>query len=316
MIGAKEMWRNRLSVDIGSAYIKILYGRKSLRKILINSFGMLATPENSFRNGYITDIDSIAKQINIFLKDKKVKTSNISYTIHSSEIISRKLEIPIMGSKSLRETLEYEMDRYIKNTIKNYNLSYEILEKKDKQYRLLVVIVPKHLINQYGLLSDAIKMKIEYIDVATKCVLRFFKPIASEFIVMDFGNESTRLSLFANKELFAERELIFKRETKDEAYLMNNADIIEDKETKLDSIFKHFNQIIEYYHIKGNSSIDKIFIIGGGSESKELSEYISNNFGLSKNFFNSMNVVSRNYDKEFRKSIVFYINTLGILLRK
>jgi Tfp pilus assembly PilM family ATPase len=315
-MGAKEMWNNRLFVDIGSAYIKILYGRKGLRKIIINSFGMLTTPENSFDNGYITDTNSIAKQINIFLKDKKIKTNNISYAIHSSDIISRKLEIPRLGRRAVKETIEYEMDQYIKNTIKNYDLSYEILEKKDKQYRLLAVIVPKHLINQYGLLSDVLKMRIKYIDVATKCVLRFFKPIASEFIVMDFGNESTRISLYANRELFAERELIFKRGTKDKTYLMNNAQIIEDKETKLDSVFKHFNQIIEYYHINGNSSIDKIFIIGGDSESKELREYISNNFGLSKNFFNSMNVVSRNYDIEFRKSMVFYINTLGILLRK
>lgn len=313
MIGDGILYRlNMLFVDIGSANIKIICGRKFFGKLIIDEFGMISTPENSLKNGYVIDACKISSKINEFIKNKKIKCNYISFVIHSTDIYNRNIEIPIMSKENTRAAIEWEMDQYIKGSITDYNLSFELLGKSKKSSTVFVVIVPNAIIAGYGQISNIMGIKIKFIDVAVKCVLRFFKGKSSEFVVMDFGHESIRTSLFVNDRSFADRELAFDRD----AVGLETLNIISGKEINIRNSFKQYEAIIQYFHtLYMKEKIDVVYVIGGGSILREINDYIIENIDISTYEFGFFDKSMVNFDEDLRSNIRFYINTLGLLLR-
>jgi type IV pilus assembly protein PilM len=313
------MFGNSLSVDIGSSYIKLLYGSCLLGKLNINELGNIATPVEAYRNGYIENVYKIFEVIAEFIKNKKIKPRSVSFVIHSREIVSRNLELPIMDYINLEAMIKWEMNQYINGSMDEYCLSYEIVEKQKNTYKILTVIIPKKIVDSYIKLSEMLNLKLKYIDVSSKCLLRVFKRAGEGVVVIDLGHESIRISMFDKNKLYLDTELInaiyrcsinYDETSKESGLSLYD-------EVEGDICFKKFSQMIEFYNSNNfNRSIEKIYLIGGGSEYKE-------NIEKAKEFFAKFewgkDWTKQKYriaNEDYNKKINIYINCLGLLLRK
>lgn len=315
--------RNTLAVDIGSFYIKMVYGKKLLGELHINEFGIITTPNFSFKNGYLLDIKLISSKIKEFLIFKKIKPNNISFVIHSTDILLRNFEIPVMNKKNIRDAVEWEMGKCLKGTINDYYLSIESIGRNNKTVETLGVIVPRNIINQYELLCSLLGLKIKYIDIAVKCALRFYKGKSNEFIVMDVGHSSARISLYSKDKIFANREIICEIDKTKEKTVFKDNEIFGVSKSYLkhsvgiNNIFKNFEEMTRYYEsIDREKRIKSIYLIGGGSTCKEISEYMMENFQGGKELLGDVDYKKVGFNNIFKENIRLYINAIGLLLRK
>lgn len=319
----KLLFKNRsLYVDIGSAHIKILDGSFCLGKLNIHDHALIPTPKNSFKNGYIMNADLICDRIKEFITYKNLKINNISFVIHSSDILIRNISTPVMNKNKLNETVEWEISQFIKSTLKDYCLSYEFEKENRKMYKILCIVVPKAIINQYESIGKILKLKVKYIDIASKCLLRLYKKVDPEFVVIDFGNESTRLSIYSNNRIFADREIFC--EADDYYEIMHNEYAAASEEPLSEkrilnnkNMIKQYEQMLRYYFsLNSKGIIENIFFIGGNQSNSKYIDDINTAYNLSANKMNLTERLNINSDDGFKNDIIFYINALGLLIRK
>jgi type IV pilus assembly protein PilM len=119
--------RQKLAIDIGYSYIKMLFGGN--KKILHEA--LIKTPENSIEDNKIVDIEKIYNAINDYILGNKINVKSVSFSLHGQDVVIRHIEIPIMEKKKLRDSVEWEANQHLPESGTNYYLDYEINDKEN-----------------------------------------------------------------------------------------------------------------------------------------------------------------------------------------
>lgn len=337
--------REGLALDIGSSYIKALFGSRQKIKLC----GLIKTPEKSVVDNSLVEVEQIRDAINVFINENKIKPSYVSYAIHGQDLVIRHIEVPVMDEKGLRKAVEWEITQYLPENGVNYYIDYEIIDKintkEKKAYSLLVVAAPKAKINKYAELSFALGIKLKSIDIAANCLARVYRNITRDIPkdfstgIIDIGYRNMNCIILEGGRLFMERELPMGIKNAvmeiskclninvEEAYtyLFNKFDFgnISDEfeegkrvQALFENTLSSFESVIQFYTTgKTQKSLDRIYIMGGGSGIPGIDLYISEY--LSSPAF-TLITPSEALKFKFPVGLDFrvYANALGLLLRK
>lgn len=137
------MAKKVLSIVIGTECTKVCevsykknYKNKGIRVYRSISF---PTPPNTIEDGYIKDKDVFGEELRIRLKAAKIKTDKVIFSVASSKIANREVMIPPVAEKKIMDIITTGASDYFPIDLKEYILSYLILEKKtslNKERRL------------------------------------------------------------------------------------------------------------------------------------------------------------------------------------
>lgn len=137
------MAKKVLSIVIGTTCTKVCevsyrrnYKNKGIRVYRSISF---PTPENSIEDGYIKDMHLFGEELRNQMKAAKLKSDKVIFSLNSSKIANREIILPPMREKRIMDTIQTGASEYFPIDIKDYILSYYILEKntsKRKERRL------------------------------------------------------------------------------------------------------------------------------------------------------------------------------------
>lgn len=337
---------NKLAVDIGSSNIKILYGTSRA----VKQFGLINTPLDSIVDNKIMNVDLICDVINDFLKSKKIKTKNISYSINGQDISVSHLELPGMNETNLTKSVIWEVNKNLPNNGDNYYIDYQILNTSklngNKIQKVIAVGAPTDKIDKYVELSEKLKLKITAIDLAANSIARVFSEVGmmkkqnKSIGIIDIGNKTTEIIIIENGKLFIEREVPFgrvnfireiarKRQIEnDEAleYLskdFNFEDIHENDEVEnrirslFDNVLSSFQKVIQFYGTgKTQKLLDEIYITGGGCQIKGINKYVANFLGSPAEVADSPLKIRKKVKLPIGCDFKYYLSTYGILLRR
>jgi type IV pilus assembly protein PilM len=127
------MAKKVLSIVIGTESTKVCevsykknYKNKGIRVYRSISF---PTPPNSIEDGYIKDKDVFGEELRSQLKANKLKSDKVIFSISSSKIANREIILPPMKEKKIMDIIKTGASDYFPIDIKDYILSYYILEK-------------------------------------------------------------------------------------------------------------------------------------------------------------------------------------------
>jgi type IV pilus assembly protein PilM len=337
--------KNLITIEIGDKDIKILAGNKNR----IKCFGAVKTPEDSFMDDKIVDVQKLARAISDFLKEKRLGIKEVSFAIQGQDIVIRHMETPVMDRKGIRSSLEWEVSQFLPDGGKDYYFDFEITDKistKEKRmYKVMVVSVPKDKIEKYMELAQKLKLNLAAIDIAPNNVCRVFKNVhkrkkdVESIGVMHVGINSSTFTILDKGKLFIEREVPFgvnnaaREISYDESLSMDiavnqfvqefsflKADedrIFKRVSSRFDSVFSTFETIIQFYTTgRSKKSLDMIYIIGEGAEIKGIDTYIRNYFNTASEIAeaNSELGVTMKLPKDY--NFKRYVNSMGLLLRK
>lgn len=212
-----------LSIDIGYTNIKLVHTRKKHGKLKVIDFSVGDTPGGCIRNGIISNLENIAENLRKVIKDKKISEKNVKIVISAgSNIISKLIYIPREEQQALEALIREEVSRQIPVNILEQRLFYRVTgetEYLDKPCsKVLVTVVPNHIIENYIKLIKLLDFKPLSIEIPFSSVAKFFSTgVATDeswdekgFLpeggngttaVVDLGSETTNLSVLKGGSL-------------------------------------------------------------------------------------------------------------------
>lgn len=123
-----------ISVAIGNDITKVCeisYKKNNDKgKIRIHKSITFPTPVNTIEDGYIKQKEEFALQLKSQLKAAKISTKKVIFSMVSSKIANREITIPLVNETKIKSIIETGARDYFPVDIKDYILSYIILEKK------------------------------------------------------------------------------------------------------------------------------------------------------------------------------------------
>ncbi len=345
--------KNLLALDIGNDTIKIVSGSASKKNIFINEYVIINTPVDCINDGMIIDTSTVSKVICEAIKTHKIGGGALVMTVTGTGVITRDIVLPKSTEQEIQNMLEFEAQQYFPVDLKDYTVDFKVMENIGDQIRVLVVAAPNKQIETYINLAKLLKQQLAAIDIPSNCVLKLlsFSPLyndetVEEYAVVDIGRDTSGVCFFRNNVLKFSRILLngvsevdsiiankynleFKaaEELKRSFKGFNSQSESEDKfqdlgeviKGALDSIISDLNRFIEFYNSRDNSNnVEKLYIYGGGSKLKGITEYFSSTFNMPVLQFPLLKEIVYKGHKgreAFEQDYPFLINAVGCLTR-
>lgn len=300
-----------IGIDIGSNTIKMIELSLS-EKPKILKWVSVTNPAGDF-----SLVQSSGRELIKLLKDcrKKLKpaTRVSSICLADPSIIVKELSLPTMGQKEILENIRFELSEYFSANLNEFHFSYRYVKNTNEMKDLisvLVAVAPLSLLQNYKNILQNCGLNVKYMDVSANSISKLVRRIRSNAGTDFFGNQK-KVTCVA--DIGGRKIDVYIYE--DGNYVVHRTSILDgahDEETILTSL----SQVVDYYHRKNYSlRVSKVMLIGGGAYKEGLSEYLSNQTGMSVDVVRlDMFYTFDNVPEDFPAAL--YFNALGAAIRE
>ncbi len=296
-------------LDIGHSNLKIMQTEVVNRKRRILGYGIASFDPASIKDGVIVNFESIAKAIQELFKKNLVgdiTTKRVAIAIPASRTFNRTLTLPKMKKQDLDSAVTLEAEQYIPVPLDDLYLNYNVVSQNDKEIELLVVAVPKKIVDPYLALAHILGLEVVAIETTIAASARLF--VQSEqsnvpTVLIDLGSLSSDLTIY-DKELIVTGTVpgggdsftnaIAKKldVSPQEAHIIKTkyglglskkqADLVECLTPILDQLTKEVKRMVRYYQERSGSDdkIRQIVTMGGGANMPGLSEHLTSSLRI------------------------------------
>ncbi len=330
-------------LDIGFNTIKVIQLDNSKKITSVTGYGVNTFDEKAIKDGVITDYESLAKSA-IELFDKKIigtiNTRRVAATVPAARAYSRVITLPKkLGRKELDEAVRLEAAQYIPIPIDELFLDYSVANYHEGDAEVLVVAVPRNIIDSYMKFFDLIGLEVCTLETTISAASRIISKTENSqdipTILIDLGSLSVDLTVF-DKNLvvngtipgggddFSSRIAEKLHISKEEANSIKTKfglgvskhqhEIREALKPQLDSLIKEIKRVVRYYEERtnGRATIGQIITMGGGSNMPGLVDYLTDNLRIATrlcNLWSELNTGDLASPSEAEKSL--YITVAG-----
>lgn len=238
-----------LSIVIGTEITKVCevsYNRYLNQTIRVYNSITFATPENTIEDGYIRDSYRFGEELKVQLIAANIKTKKVIFSITSSKVANREILIPPVRESKIMDIIRMGATEYFPIDIKDYILSYVILEKqeevmrsegqkdkkkKKKQIRLSVYAVPSLLVKNYYNFAEFMKFSIVSIDYSGNSSYQMIKRQVHQGtnVFVQLGEQSTLISILRDNVLILQRTVGYGMKSLTDAVMDQNQDRFHDE---------------------------------------------------------------------------------------
>lgn len=202
------MAKKVLSIEIGPQVTKAVVIDFLKKNPHVYDAFSFDTPPDVIEDGYIKDRDRMAMMLRDKIKDNGIKEKNVVFSIASSKIASREVELPFVPEKNLDNVIHATAQDYFPVDMNEYTLAYNVLEtvkdKDNKKLKVLLLAAPDTLIENYYSLADAMGVNVESIDYYGNGSMQVLqKHIGAGYnVCVQIGSQNTMVSVLrANQQL-------------------------------------------------------------------------------------------------------------------
>lgn len=140
-----------VGLDIGSNTVKLLELKSAKNGYRLKNIGEAILPKDAIVNKVIDNYDAVSETIAALFSDLRVKTRNVAISISGHSVIIKKVSLPKMSENELRESIPWELEQYIPQSIHDVNYDYQIMpgETPEGNIDVLIVAAKKEVTNSY-----------------------------------------------------------------------------------------------------------------------------------------------------------------------
>ncbi len=219
--GGKLVSNSLLGIEIGNNNIKIVHTVKSGKILTLLNYGIIPTPENSVRDGAITNMDAVQDTLHELMKKKRFQEKNTAIMVQGTSIITRDVEMPLLNEKELQKTFEFKKEEFFPIDVTEYHTDYKILKEinslEGKKYSAMVVAVPNILINQSIELLDRLNLPVKAIDILSNSISKMFvektaspkDESAQAVMILDIGGQTTTVTILSQGVVLFSRAIFY-----------------------------------------------------------------------------------------------------------
>jgi type IV pilus assembly protein PilM len=305
--------KDAFGLDLSDLSVKIVQLEKNGTEFKMLSLGESEIPPGSVSDGEIILKENVVAAIKKALEKatpKKIKTKKVICSLPESKGFLRIISLPFMDEQEIKEAIKWEIEANIPLPLEQVYYDWQLigkgLKKEKNKIEILVVAISRKTADQFLEVLDAaglepIGMEIESIAQARSLVNK--SATDETVLVVDIGDRRTSFSILTdNIPCFTSSMALSAQYLTDaisktlnisfeEAEKMKiqygigsaseKDEIFRSVEPVLESLYLEIKKTVDFYleNLKYSPSVNKIILCGGGSNTKGLSEYISEKLG-------------------------------------
>jgi type IV pilus assembly protein PilM len=287
--------KQQLGLDIGSSSVKFAEVQFNKGVARLDSFYFAQTPQGMITGGEIQSNIGLGNLIAQTVSQHQIKQKTVSAGVWGSGVIVKKISVPKMDVKLLKEQVKFEAEQYIPYGLDEVNIEFSILKHQSSfadSMDLLLVAVKKDLVMSYAEAIEGADLSLTTMDVNGFALANCFEINYPNLDVnhvglLNIGASSSNFVVMHNKDVVFVRDIMvggsnYTQEiqkamgiSQDEAEnLKISAATTQDAPAEVIDVLKQTNEAIaeeiqrsvEFYSASsGNANPIQRFYISGGS---------------------------------------------------
>jgi type IV pilus assembly protein PilM len=290
-----EKKKSILGVDIGTANIKVVQISHGQTPVL-DTYGIVNTPYQLGGKNDDLALPDMAKLLKTLVGKAGVTAKRCVISFPNIAVFSSVIELPAMKEADLDSAVEHEAKKHVPLALSDIDLSWtQISDGSTKGMKILLTAVPKQITKNYLRLFDLAGLEPEVGEIEALALIRSLIGNApSNCVIIDIGAKITGLNIIENGFLRLSRNLNVGGETitlkiaqtlnisearaeqfKKDFGVSGNTFIPDAIKPVLNVIKTETKQLLTLYQSQNNKKLDKIILVGGGSNLPALSSFFS-----------------------------------------
>ncbi|MBU0476408.1 type IV pilus assembly protein PilM [Patescibacteria group bacterium] len=205
---SKKLSKKFLGIDIGTASIKIVELSRWGERIKLENYGEIGAPsfyEEPFRSfeksNLLLSSQEISRAVRAVLTETNIKTKEVIFSIPDFSSFFTSLELPPMSKEELPQAVRFEARQHVPLPLSEVTLDWMITEgttsdHKKENLRVLLVVVPKEVINQYREVAELSQVQLLALEAEVFSLTRSLVREKQEVVaIVDIGAQSTTCSI-------------------------------------------------------------------------------------------------------------------------
>lgn len=204
-----------ISIEIGSALTKVALLDYKAKNAKVYGGFVFDTPEGTVEDGYVKNTEEFVETLAAKLASNQINEKRVVFSISSSKIANREVTLPLVSRDKIMSMVKANATDYFPVDIKNYHLSYTILEristKEEKQMKLLLLAVPLDLLESYFDLARTMNLSLLSIDYAGNSIFQITKGLKKNEtnVSIHINEKNTIISIMENGVLALQRNISY-----------------------------------------------------------------------------------------------------------
>jgi len=167
------LFNSGLGIEISDHQVNLVYLKASFKGIAPAaeySFSLDADQPQKER------LEDIAGFINGFIREHRISAAHIHLGIPGDLAILRQIDFPLAVKENLRETLEYEMEKYVPLPTAEICFDFQVIfeDKAAEKLTVLLVVVRREDIAPYLQLADFVEKGISGIEITPAALSNYY----------------------------------------------------------------------------------------------------------------------------------------------
>ncbi len=148
--------RDAFGLDIGTSAVKVVQLREGPGGLTLTALGSAPLPVDAIGDGTIKAPDAVAAAIRDAVARAGITSREAVIGIAGRELITKKVQLPEVPAKELRDAVELEAEHHIPFAFDEVCLDYHVAGRHDGVMDLVIVAVKKSKVNEYiAVVEDA-----------------------------------------------------------------------------------------------------------------------------------------------------------------
>lgn len=272
-----------LSIEIGCSTIKIVEMDFHQKKPKVYKCVDVKTPEGAVRDGYINVLkaEALKEKIRETLKENKIRTKRVLFTVFSGKIISREITLPNVKEHQIGAMIESNISEYFPIELDDYKIAHALLQTyrdgdRAGQHKVLVMAAERGLLAGYERLASDLGLYIVDIDYAGNSVIQATKlnAGADSIMVVKAEDESALVTILQQGTMMMQRTVNYRLAGMDEEELPSQEEIAR-------TLTGTVTRVIDFYASNNEEKrISQIYLIGEGSRTDDLMKMMAEQTGI------------------------------------
>ncbi|MFM9874417.1 MAG: type IV pilus biogenesis protein PilM [Fimbriimonadaceae bacterium] len=310
--------RNFVGIDIGHKQIKMVEVEKSGQSWKVTRQVAIPTPSDSIKDGIVIDSDVVGIAIKTAIRENKITASTAVIGVSGASVIVRTIKMAKMTPQMLRKSIKYEAGHYVPSSIEDSYIEFEIIgDADDDQMEVLIVAVPRELVESKKRAVERADLEVDIVDVEAFAIYRSLLESDESSVLnsmtvalVDIGAAATTVSVVAEGKFVMTRTIVAAGQVMTDAlksYFQLNDEQAETGKAQLDftplvanpmtdnpplkvvqshvdDLAREIRRSLGYFQSQQAESsrsnpVTHIVLTGGGAKLLGLGEYMANKLG-------------------------------------
>ena len=280
-----------LSIEVGFSTVKIVEMDYQKKKPKVYRCVDTKTPEGAVRDGYLNPVkmEALKEQIRDALREHKIRTKRVLFTVFSTKIISREITVASVKEHQIGAYIESNLNEYFPIDLSDYKIAHFVIQTyrdgdNAGKHKVLVMAAEKELIAGYEKLAEALGLFIADIDYIGNSVIQATKLNAGSEAIMTvkIEDENALVTILRQGMMMMQRTVNYQVGHMDD-------DVLPEKEERYSILAGTVTRLVDFYSANNEDSrISQIYIIGDGSRDWSITDLMTEQTGIPSRFLENV----------------------------